>query len=114
MAIASSQASTSCWAAMRWGIETFFGDVRKLLGTDHYQVQSATALLRFRHPAFCTYLHLDEVRAQLAVQRPDDHITIGEARRHQQALHRQRFLEWAWHRYQQGATPQQVYAQLAA
>jgi hypothetical protein len=102
------------WAAKCWEIETFFGDVKELLGTDHYQVQSATALLRFWHLAFCTYLYLDEVRAQLAVQRPDNHITIGDARRYQQALHRQRFLEWAWHRYQQGATPQQVYAQLAA
>lgn len=102
------------WAAMRWEIETFFGDVKELLGTDHYQVQSATALLRFWHLAFCTYLYLDEIRAQLALQRPGDHVTIGEARRYQQALHRQRFLEWAWDRYRQGATPQQVYAQLAA
>jgi hypothetical protein len=90
------------WAASRWEIETFFGDVKELLGTDHDQVQSATALLRFWHLPFCTYLYLDEVRAQLAVQRPDDHITIGEARRYHQALHRQRFLEWAWHRYQRG------------
>lgn len=102
------------WAAMRWEIETFFGDVKERLGTDHYQVQSAIALLRFWHLAFCTYLYLDEIRTQLAVQRPGDQITIGQARRYQQALHRQRFLEWAWHQYQQGATPQQVYAQLAA
>lgn len=102
------------WAAMRWEVETFFGDVKELLGTDHYQVQSSTPLLRFWHLAFCTYLYLDEIRAQLLTQRPGNHITLGEARRYQQALHRQRFLEWAWHQYRQGLTPQQIYAQLAA
>jgi hypothetical protein len=32
--------------AARWAIEVLFGDTKELLGLDHYQVLSATALLR--------------------------------------------------------------------
>ncbi len=33
--------------AARWDIEVLFGDGKEELGLDHYQVMSATALLRF-------------------------------------------------------------------
>jgi len=48
--------------AMRWSIEVLFEDGKDLLGTDHYQLMSAEAILRFWTLIACLSCFLDEQR----------------------------------------------------
>jgi SRSO17 transposase len=65
--------------AARWTIEVFFGDAKDLLGLDHYQLMSATAILRFWTLVAAAYAFLDEERARLRDEW-HRHVTIGETR----------------------------------
>ena len=73
-------------SARGFEIEILFGDGKEELGLDHYQVMSATALLRFWTLAMLAYVFLEEEQHRLQVQwqRP---ATIGEARREIQRRH---------------------------
>lgn len=75
----------------RWEIEIFFEDGKEELGLDHYQVMSASALLRFWTLAMLAYVFLEEEQQRLRVlwQRP---VSIGEARREIQRRHRRCLL----------------------
>jgi DDE superfamily endonuclease len=97
----------------RWDIEVLFGDTKDLLGLDQYQLMSATAILRFWTLVMATYTFLDEQRDCLRQQeqRP---VTIGEARRQMQRLHRRHLLHWLYEQFQAGFTPEALYDQLAA
>lgn len=96
--------------AVRWQIETFFADVKELFGTDHYQLMSDKAIVRFWTLACLAYLFLDEQRAASAQQG----VSIGQMRRQIQTQHQRKLLAWMFDHYQQGTTPEQVQLLLAA
>lgn len=89
----------------RWDIEILFGDSKEELGLDHYQLMSASAILRFWTLALLVYVFLEEDQQRLRVlwQRP---VSIGEARREIQRRHRRRLLEWLYHQFLSGLHPE--------
>ncbi len=100
--------------ALRWDIEIFFEDCKDLLGSDHYQLMSATAILRFWTLLACLACFLEEHRAQLQAERPGEHVTLGDARRDLQAEHQRNLLAWLEERFRSGATAEQLFACLVA
>lgn len=100
--------------AMRWDIEVFFEDCKALLGSDHYQLMSATAILRFWTLVACLACFPDEHRAHLQAERPGEHVTLGDARRDLQAEHQRNLLSWLEEQFRSGATADQLYARLSA
>lgn len=50
--------------AVRWERETFFGDFKELLGSDHYQRMSDRAIVRFWTLCCLASLFLDEQRVR--------------------------------------------------
>ena len=101
------------YIAMRWTIEVFFGDTKELLGLDHYQLMSATAILRFWTLVAAAYLYLDEERARLRDEW-QRHVTIGEARRAIQRRHWRHLLDWLHEQFSAGVTSEQLFPLLAA
>ena len=97
----------------RWDIEVLFGDGKEELGLDHYQVMSASAILRFWTVALLAYVFLEEEQQRLRIswQRP---VTIGEARREIQRRHRRRLLEWLHHLFLSGVHPETLFDLFAA
>jgi len=94
--------------AVRWNIEVFFEDAKDLLGSDHYQLMKAEAILRFWTLIACLSCFLDEQRsAQEGIA------TWGDARRAIQREHQRNLLGWLEGQFQAGLTAQQVGAQLA-
>ena len=103
--------------AIRWHIETFFADVKELFGTDHYQMMSDHAVVRFWTLACLAYVFLEEQRAalpKLRVENRQQSVSIGQMRRRIQSQHQNNLLQWVFDHYQQGATPEQVQLLLAA
>ena len=82
--------------AVRWQVKIFFGYDKDLLGSDHYQVMSAQAILRFWTLTACLLVFLEEQRAQNQL------ITCGDVRRTLQIQHRQNLLVWLYAQFQQG------------
>jgi hypothetical protein len=99
--------------AARWDIEVLFGDSKEELGVDHYQVMSATAILRFWTVAMLAYVFLEheQHRLQQQWQRP---VSIGEARREIQRRHRRLLLLWLFEQFQSGVQPDSLYDLFAA
>lgn len=97
----------------RWDIEVLFGDSKEELGLDHYQLMSASALLRFWTLAMLAYVFLEEEQQRLRVswQRP---VTIGEARREIQRRHRRCLLEWLHHQFLSGVHLETLFDVFAA
>lgn len=95
--------------AIRWNIETFFEYDKDLLGSDHYQVMTTQAILRFWTLTSCILYFLDEQRAGQDVTE----ITYGDARRKIQNEHRLHLLEWIESQFRSGANIDQVRYQLA-
>jgi len=100
-------ATAASYAAQRWDIETWLSDVKGLLGLDHYQLTSATAVERFWRLVACLYLHLDEVRASL-VAGGYSTATIGDALRHQQRSHRRLLFQWVEEQFKAGISSTEV------
>ena len=103
--------------AIRWHIETFFADVKELFGTDHYQMMSDTAVVRFWTLSCLAYVFLEEQRAALprpSVDTTPKSVSIGHMRRQIQAQHQNNLLQWVFDHYQQGASLEQVQLLLAA
>jgi len=76
--------------AVRWHIETFFEYDKDLLGSDHYQLMTTQAILRFWTLTACLMCFLEEL---LATSKP--HLnTCGDARRKIQDVHRRNLLIW--------------------
>jgi len=100
--------------AIRWNIEVFFEDAKDLLGSDHYQLMSATAIVRFWTLVACLACFLDEHRACLQTQRARKHLTLGDARRDLQAQHQRNLLAWLEEQFRSGATADQLAAYLTA
>jgi DDE superfamily endonuclease len=95
--------------AIRWTIETFFEYDKDLLGSDHYQLMSAQAILRFWTLIACLMCFLEEQRAADESSLP----TCGEVRREIQQQHRLNFLQWLKDQFQANSSIQQISAQLA-
>jgi hypothetical protein len=94
--------------AIRWEVETFFEYSKDLLGSDHYQVMSAQAIVRFWTLIACLMCFLEE-------QRTNDELllTCGDARRMIQRDHRLNLLSWLQQQFQAGSTIEQICFQLA-
>lgn len=99
--------------AARWAIEVLFGDAKELLGLDHYQVLSATALLRWWTLVLAAYIFLDEERARLQ-QVQQRHVTLGEARAAVQQAHHRHLLGWIYAQCQAGASVDDLAQRLCA
>ena len=95
--------------AIRWNIETFFEYDKDWLGSDHYQLMSAQAILRFWTLTACLICFLEEQRA-LA---PDRQITCGDVRRHIQEDHRLNLLHWMQDRFNAGCSVEEISILLA-
>jgi hypothetical protein len=98
--------------AIRWDIEVFFEDFKDLLGSDHYQLMSATAIIRFWTLLSCLAYFLDERRAYLQAQEPEEHFTLGDARQALQAEHQHNLLTWLEEQFRSGMTASQLGARL--
>jgi len=95
--------------AIRWQIETFFEYDKDLLGSDHYQLMSAQAILRFWTLIACLMCFLEELRAN-----PDFQLlTCGDARRMIQYEHRVNLLHWLNDHFREGCSVDQVGISLA-
>jgi hypothetical protein len=95
--------------AVRWHIEIFFEYDKDLLGSDHYQLMTAQAILRFWTLIACLMCFLEEQRA---ISKPQLN-TCGEARRKIQDEHRRNLLMWLQEQFQTGATIDQISLHLA-
>lgn len=99
--------------AARWAVETFFGDVKDVLGLDQYQLLTTTAIVRFWTLALAAYTLLEEEQARLAQDR-QRHVTIGEARRALQRLHDRHLLGWIESQIHTGVDAATLYDRLTA
>lgn len=95
--------------SVRWHIETFFEYDKDLLGSDHYQLMTAQAILRFWTLTACLMCFLEEQRAT-SIPRLN---TCGDARRFLQDEHRRNLLFWLLEQFQTGHTIEQISFQLA-
>jgi Transposase DDE domain len=95
--------------AIRWDVETFFEYEKDLLGSDHDQVMTRQAILRFWTLNACLLYFLDEQRTQFE----DRCVTCGDVRRQLQNDHRQNLLAWLKTRFQAGLSVEQICFQLA-
>jgi hypothetical protein len=95
--------------AIRWEVETFFEYQKDLLGSDHYQVMTRQAVLRFWTLTACLLCFLEEQRMQFE----DQTLTCGDVRRIIQNVHRQNLLLWLQTRFQDGLSVEQIHHQLA-
>jgi hypothetical protein len=93
--------------AQRWTIEVLFADFKELLGSDHYQVRSAQAIVRFWALALCLYHYLDEHRCLLEQQR-HAHVSLGEARTFVRQRHAELLVDWLWRQFDDGRSPDQL------
>ena len=95
--------------AVHWEVETFFEYEKDLLGSDHYQVMTRKAVLRFWTLTACLLCFLEEQRMQFEDQR----LTCGDVRRKIQNDHRQNLLLWLETRFKDGLSVEQICGQLA-
>jgi SRSO17 transposase len=95
--------------AVRWEIEVFFEYAKDLLGSDHYQLMTAQAIIRFWTLIACLMAFLEEQRAT----EDDPLLTCGDIRRRIQAEHRFNLIQWLHTQFQSGTDPGQIYDQLA-
>lgn len=98
-------------AAQRWAIETLFADFKELMGSDHYQVRSAQAIVRFWALGLCLYQYLDEQRLRLQQER-QRHVSLGEARAWVRQQHADLLIEWLQAQFMAGASLEQLRHQL--
>jgi hypothetical protein len=95
--------------AVRWEVETFFEYEKDLLGSDHYQLMTRQAVLRFWTLTACLLCFLEEQRAIAA----DPALTCGDVRRNIQHEHRRNLLNWLQTRFRDGLSVDQISSQLA-
>ena len=102
-----SAAQIVAHAAHRWVIEVLFADLKELMGSDHYQVHTARAIVRFWALGLCLYQFLDENRA---VQGPrcGDRLTLGQARQQVRESHREAVVDWLIAQVQSGVPRSEI------
>jgi hypothetical protein len=94
--------------AIRWQVETFFEYEKDLLGSDHYQVMTRQAVLRFWTLTACLLYFLETQRATTPTP-----LTCGDIRRQIQHEHRRNLLTWLATRFRDGLSVDQIVSQLA-
>lgn len=99
--------------AARWAIEVLFADTKEELGLDHYQVMSATALVRCWTLVMAAYAFLEEEQDRLRRER-QCHVAIGEVRAEVHRRQWRQVLTWLHHQLQSGVAPQTITEQLVA
>lgn len=97
--------------AARWAVEVLFADTKELLGLDHYQLMSATAILRFWTLVMVAYYFLDQERDRQQRLTDQPH-TIGDARHHVQRAHWCHFIDWLHQQFKFGCQPADLYQEL--
>ena len=128
------------YISIRWDIESFFEDMKELLGIDQYQVMTATGLLRYWTLCWVAFSFLEQIREELKrdglpeEQRDHQmemeeeceidkighenqekfHATLGQARRKVQEIHQELFLEWIYHHAFSGTPVKDLHALLIA
>jgi hypothetical protein len=95
--------------AIRWQVETFFEYDKDLLGSDHYQVMTTQAIVRFWTLTACLLTFLEEQRTQAQAAS----LTCGDIRRSLQQQHRQNLRSWLFEHFQQDYSAEQFFPQLA-
>ena len=95
--------------AVRWEIETFFDYDKDLLGSDHYQLMSAQAILRFWTLTACLLCFLEEQRSCAK----SGLLSCGQVRRNIQVQHRRNLLTWLKAQFQASLTIEQISTQLS-
>jgi hypothetical protein len=95
------------YVAQRWTIEVLFADFKELMGSDHYQMRSARAIVRFWALGLCLYQFLDQVRATHR-RTWGERLTLGQARQQVRESHREGLLDWILDRVQAGATHNEI------
>ena len=98
-------------AAQRWTVEALFADLKELMGSDHYQLRSAQAIVRFWALGLCLYQYLDEQRLRLQ-RECGRHVTLGEVRTWVRERHSDLLLRWLSLQFAAGADTTQVRCQL--
>lgn len=99
--------------ATRWDVEVLFADTKELLGLDHYQLMSSTAIIRFWTLVMLAYYFLDQERDRFKRQ-SDHHITIGDTWRQVQRTHWQHFIVWLHQQFRFGDQPADLFLELTA
>ncbi|MCZ7574719.1 MAG: hypothetical protein M5U01_39725 [Ardenticatenaceae bacterium] len=95
--------------AVRWEVEPCFEYQKDLLGSDHYQLMTATAVVRFWTLTACFLCFLEEGRAS----RDGPPLTCGDVRHALQDQHRSNLLHWLQAQFASGRTVAQLRAQFA-
>jgi len=97
--------------AQRWTIEVLFADFKELMGSDHYQMRSARAIVRFWALGLCLYQFLDEVRATHRCIW-EEHLTLGQARQQVRESHQEMLLDWLIAQVQAGVPRVEIHQAL--
>ena len=97
--------------ATRWDVEVLFADTKELLGLDHYQLMTATAIQRFWTLVMLAYCFLDQERDRHQRQ-TGCYITIGDAWRQVQRTHWRHFIDWMYQCFSFGHKPADLYQEL--
>ena len=97
--------------ATRWDVEVLFADTKELLGLDHYQLMSATAIIRFWTLVMLAYYFLDQERERQQRQ-THRHLTIGDVWRQVQRSHWRHFIDWIHQQFRFGLEPADLYLEL--
>jgi hypothetical protein len=92
--------------ATRWEVEIFFEYAKDLLGSDHYQVMTSKAILRFWTLIACLMCFFEE-------QRGASQETCGDIRRMMQQDHQMNMLHWLEIQFKAGSSVEQIRLQLA-
>jgi hypothetical protein len=98
--------------ALRWSVETLFADFKELMGSDHYQLRSTEAILRFWALGLCLYQYLDSLRHRLE-RLNHRHVTLGETLVWLRQRHDDLRVHWICQLAIRGVQPVQIHAALA-
>lgn len=94
--------------ALRWTVETLFADFKELLGSDHYQLHSAEAIIRFWALGLCLYQFLDSLRHHLKMHYQQE-VTLGEALHWLRNRNIHHSSTWIFRQAAYGTSAQQIY-----
>jgi Transposase DDE domain len=99
--------------ATRWEIELFFEDCKDVWGLDHYQLMSASAIIRSWTLVMLAYVFLDEQRTRLGLEQ-HRHLSIAQVRQTIQPTHYCQLIDWIHQQSSDAITPPALYDTLAA
>jgi len=97
--------------AVRWDVETLFADFKELMGSDHYQLHSAEAIIRFWALGLCLYQFLDSLRHRLKLIYQHN-VTLGETLNWVREQNEMLTLNWICQQAATGESQQVIRARL--